>query len=70
MSRRDLAVDLGTANTLVFQQGRGVVFNEPTLVGVDVPRRQQQVTGRQLHPPTVGQLPVIARRVRRAVWLG
>ena len=36
MSRRDLAVDLGTANTLVFQQGRGVVFNEPTLVGVDV----------------------------------
>jgi rod shape-determining protein MreB len=36
MSRRDLAVDLGTANTLVFQQGRGMVFNEPTLVGVNV----------------------------------
>lgn len=26
----DLAIDLGPANTLVFQEGRGIVFNEPT----------------------------------------
>ncbi len=27
-----LAIDLGTANTLVFMEGRGVVFNEPTII--------------------------------------
>jgi rod shape-determining protein MreB and related proteins len=32
---RDLAVDLGTANTLVHQRGRGVVLDEPSLVAVD-----------------------------------
>ena len=25
----DVAMDLGTANTLVFVQGRGIVLNEP-----------------------------------------
>ena len=32
---RDLAIDLGTANTLVYRQGRGVVFAEPTVVAID-----------------------------------
>jgi rod shape-determining protein MreB and related proteins len=32
---RDLAIDLGTANTLVYREGDGVVFNEPTVAGVD-----------------------------------
>jgi rod shape-determining protein MreB and related proteins len=31
----DLAIDLGTANTLVFQDGAGIVFNQPTVVAVD-----------------------------------
>jgi rod shape-determining protein MreB len=35
MNRRDLAVDLGTANTLVYAADGGVVFNEPTLVAVN-----------------------------------
>ncbi len=30
----DLAIDLGTANTLVFVKGRGVVCNEPSVVAV------------------------------------
>ena len=30
----DLAIDLGTANTLVVVRGRGVVLNEPSIVGV------------------------------------
>ena len=32
---RDLAVDLGTANTLVYVRGRGVVLNEPSVVAID-----------------------------------
>jgi rod shape-determining protein MreB and related proteins len=35
MSRKELAVDLGTANTLVYQQGSGIVYDEPTLVAVN-----------------------------------
>lgn len=31
---RDLAIDLGTANTLIHQQGRGVVLDEPSVVAV------------------------------------
>src|ERR687895_1888392 len=31
----DLAIDLGTANTLVFHEGAGIVFNQPTVVAVD-----------------------------------
>jgi len=29
---RDLAIDLGTANTLVFEAGRGIVLNEPSVI--------------------------------------
>ena len=31
----DLAVDLGTANTLVYARGRGILLNEPSVVAVD-----------------------------------
>src|SRR2546425_3131777 len=34
MSKRDLAIDLGTANTLVYQAGHGIVFDEPTFAAV------------------------------------
>jgi rod shape-determining protein MreB and related proteins len=34
-STRDIAVDLGTANTLVYVQGRGIVLLEPSVVAVD-----------------------------------
>ena len=33
---RDLAVDLGTANTLVYERGRGIVLNEPSVVAINV----------------------------------
>ena len=33
---RDMAVDLGTANTLVYVKGRGIVLNEPSVVAVNV----------------------------------
>lgn len=35
ITRRDLALDLGTANTLVYQQGKGIVYDEPTIVAVN-----------------------------------
>src|ERR1700689_4664870 len=34
--RRGLAVDLGTANTLVYLQGHGILLNEPSVVAIDI----------------------------------
>jgi rod shape-determining protein MreB len=35
LSGRDMAVDLGTANTLVYVRGRGIVLSEPSVVAID-----------------------------------
>ncbi|MGB0501319.1 MAG: rod shape-determining protein, partial [Acidimicrobiales bacterium] len=32
---RDLAIDLGTANTLVYVQDQGIVLNEPSVVAIE-----------------------------------
>ncbi len=32
---RDLAIDLGTANTLVYAKGHGIVMNEPTVIALN-----------------------------------
>jgi rod shape-determining protein MreB len=42
----DLGVDLGTANTLVYARGRGVVVNEPSLVALNKKTRKVEAIGR------------------------
>jgi rod shape-determining protein MreB len=37
-SSRDVAIDLGTANTVVYVRGSGIVINEPSVVAMDVSR--------------------------------
>jgi rod shape-determining protein MreB len=37
----DLAIDLGTANTLVYVKGKGIVLNEPSVVAVSVDHRSK-----------------------------
>ncbi len=44
---RDLAIDLGTANTLVYQQGRGIVLNEPSVIAVNTKTNQVLAIGHQ-----------------------
>jgi len=34
MFSNDLAIDLGTANTLVYVKGKGIVCNEPSVVAI------------------------------------
>lgn len=31
----DIAIDLGTANTLIYERGKGIVLNEPSIVALD-----------------------------------
>lgn len=35
-SPRDVAIDLGTANTVVYVRGSGIVINEPSVVAMDI----------------------------------
>jgi len=42
---RELAIDLGTANTLVYRQGEGVVFNEPTVVAMNAATGEVEAMG-------------------------
>ncbi|PLV59301.1 rod shape-determining protein [Thermotoga sp. KOL6] len=35
MLRKDIGIDLGTANTLVFLKGKGIVVNEPSVIAID-----------------------------------
>ena len=42
---RDLAIDLGTANTLVYARGKGIVLNEPTVVALDTRSREVLAMG-------------------------
>ena len=37
LTGRDMAVDLGTANTVIYVRGKGIVLNEPSVVAVNVP---------------------------------
>ena len=43
MLSADMAIDLGTANTLVYVRGRGVVLNEPSVVAIEEFRGKKQV---------------------------
>ncbi|MEO0991783.1 MAG: rod shape-determining protein MreB, partial [Pseudomonadota bacterium] len=40
---QDMAIDLGTANTLVYVKGKGVILNEPSVVAFKVKNGQKEV---------------------------
>lgn len=44
---KKLGIDLGTANTLVFVPGRGIVLNEPSVVAVSVPENKVLAVGNE-----------------------
>ncbi len=43
----DLAIDLGTANTLVFAKGKGVVVNEPSIVAINKNTNEVEAVGKE-----------------------
>lgn len=46
---RDLAIDLGTANTIVFVPGRGIVVDEPSIVAVNTASDRTEAVGHAAH---------------------
>lgn len=47
MFSKDVGIDLGTANTLVFMKGKGIVMREPSVVAVDVNKDMVLAVGQE-----------------------
>ena len=47
MSRRDLAIDLGSSNTRVYRQGQGIALNEPSVCAMNSRTGEVLALGRQ-----------------------
>lgn len=47
MLARDIGIDLGTANVLIFIKGRGIVLNEPSIVVVDTETKRVIAVGEE-----------------------
>ena len=45
MFSRDIGIDLGTANTLVYMKGKGIVMREPSVVAMDVKENMVMAVG-------------------------
>ena len=46
----DMAIDLGTANTLVYVKGRGIVLNEPSVVAIATHRAIEEARSQGKNP--------------------
>jgi rod shape-determining protein MreB and related proteins len=60
---RDFAVDLGTANTVVFAPGRGVVVDEPSIVAINTQSDRTEAVGHAAHA-MLGRTPANITTVR------
>jgi len=60
---RDIAIDLGTANTLIYVRGQGVVLNEPSVVALDVADGRPVAVGEEAKR-MMGRTPGHIRAVR------
>jgi rod shape-determining protein MreB len=60
---RDLAIDLGTANTLVYAKSRGIVLNEPTVIALNVQTQDVLAMGHQAWH-MIGRTPGYIQAVR------
>src|SRR5256714_14752399 len=61
--RHDLAVDLGTANTVVYKRGEGIVIFEPSVVAIDEEIGTVQAIGESARR-MIGRTPASIRATR------
>jgi len=60
---RDIAVDLGTANTLVYARGQGIVLNEPSVVAINTTNDEVLAVGAEAKL-LIGRTPSHIRAMR------
>ena len=45
--KKDIGIDLGTANTLVFMKGKGIIIREPSVVAVETKTEKVRCVGKE-----------------------
>ncbi len=63
MFKKDIGIDLGTANTLVYLKGKGIIIREPSVVAVDTKTEQVRYVGQEAKN-IIGRTPGSIRAVR------
>ena len=53
---RDIGIDLGTANVLIYVKGRGIVLNEPSVVVVETETKKVIAVGKEANE-MIGRTP-------------
>lgn len=62
-SGRNIGIDLGTATTLVYVDGRGIVINEPTVVAIDTRTKEPIAVGEEARR-MLGRTPETIKAIR------
>ena len=47
MFAKDIGIDLGTANVLIYVKGEGIVLNEPSVVAIDSETKRPLAVGKE-----------------------
>ena len=63
MGARDMAIDLGTANTLVYVRGTGIVASEPSVVAIDTHTGEVHAVGSEAKR-MIGRTPASIKAIR------
>ncbi len=63
MFKKDIGIDLGTANTLVFLKGKGIIIREPSVVAVDTKTEDVRYVGQEAKN-IIGRTPGSIKAVR------
>ena len=62
---KDMGIDLGTANTLIYIKNKGIVLNEPSVIAVDTFTKSVLATGKEAKG-MIGKTP---ESIRSPLWL-
>lgn len=63
MFKKDIGIDLGTANTLVYMRGKGIIIREPSVVAVDTKTETVRCVGKEAKD-VIGRTPGSIMAVR------
>ena len=63
MFAKDIGIDLGTANVLIYIKGQGIVLNEPSVVAIDSETKKPLAVGREARD-MLGRTPGTVHAIR------
>ena len=63
MFAKDIGIDLGTANVLIYVKGQGIILNEPSVVAIDQETKRPLAVGKEARD-MLGRTPGTVNAIR------